>query len=72
MRIDEITDLNSILKSDQYISLLRTLKIKAQSDINATRIKNQVIKSWKKGMKSRKHYDTLLSTININLNNLLK
>lgn len=71
MRLDEFTKLSDVLKSDQYITLLRQLKTDTKDDINITRIKNQVIQSWKKGMKSRKHYDDLLGTININIGDLI-
>lgn len=71
MRLDEIVTLNDVLKSNQYIKLLRHLKAKAKNDINVMRIKNQVIQSWKKGMKNRKHYDSLLTQINISLNSLI-
>lgn len=70
MRLDEIVTLNDVLKADQYIKLLRRLKT-THDDINVTRIKNQIMQSWKKGMKQRKHYDTLLSTIDISLNDLI-
>lgn len=70
MRLDEIVSLNDVLKADQYIKLLRRLKT-THNDINVTRIKNQIMQSWKKGMKQRKHYDTLLSTIDINLKDLI-
>ena len=70
MRLDEIVSLNDVLKADQYIKLLRRLKT-THDDINVTRIKNQIMQSWKKGMKQRKHYDTLLSTIDISLNDLI-
>jgi len=70
MRLDEIVTLNDVLKADQYIKLLRRLKT-TRNDINVTRIKNQIMQSWKKGMKQRKHYDTLLSTIDISLNDLI-
>lgn len=72
MRLDEITTLNDVLKADQYIVLLRRLRSNVNSGINVTRIKNQVIQSWKKGMKSRKHYDKLLGSIDININDLIK
>ena len=71
MRLDEIVTLGDVLDSSQYIKLLHTLKADAGKDIDVTRIKNRVIHSWKKGMKHRKHYDDLLSKINLNLNNLL-
>jgi hypothetical protein len=71
MRLDEIVTLNDVLKADQYIKLLRRLK-STHDSINVTRIKNQIMQSWKKGMKNRKHYDTLLSTIDISLNDLIK
>lgn len=72
MRIDEIVTLNDVLKASQYIKLLRSLKARANTDINVTRIKNQVIQNWKKGMKHRKHYDNLLNQINLSLNDLIK
>jgi hypothetical protein len=70
MRLDEIT-LSDVLKSDQYVTLLRRLKTDAKDDINVTRIKNRVIQSWKKGLTSRKHYGDLLNTININIGDLI-
>lgn len=72
MRLDEIVTLRDVLGSDSYIKLLRRLTTDAGSDINVTRIKNQVLSSWKKGMKSRKHYDSLLNQINLNLRDLIK
>lgn len=71
MRLDELVSLNDVLKSDQYVKLLRRLKTDAKNNINVTRIKNQIIQSWKKGMKSRKHYDSLLGSININIGDLI-
>lgn len=71
MRIDEIVTLNDVLRADQYIRLLRQLKVRASKGINVARIKNQVMKSWKSGMKQRKHYDSLLSTIDVKLTDLL-
>ena len=72
MRLDELVDLNDVLKSDQYIKLLHTLKAGAKEDINVQRIKNQVIQSWKKGMKSRKHYNSLLDKIHLNINDIIQ
>lgn len=72
MRLDELVKLNDVLKADQYMKMLNMISTKAGNDINITRIKNRVISSWKKGMKNRKHYDDLLSKININLNDLIK
>jgi hypothetical protein len=72
MRIDEIVTLNDVLKANQYIKLLRHLKAHANQDINVTRIKNRVIQSWKKGLKHRKHYDRLLSEIDLSLNDLIQ
>jgi hypothetical protein len=71
VRLDEIT-LSDVLKSNQYIALLHKLKAQANNDINITRIKNQVIQSWKKGMKSRKHYDDLLGSVNLKLHDLIE
>lgn len=70
MRLDELVSLNDVLKASQYIALLRRLKVKG-NDINVTRIKNKIIKDWKKGMKSRKHFDSLLSQIDLSLNDLV-
>lgn len=72
MRIDELVTLNDVLKADQYMKILKMISTRAGNDINITRIKNQVISSWKKGMKNRKHYDNLLSKIDISLNDLIK
>jgi hypothetical protein len=72
MRLDELVTLNDVLKADQYMKILKMISTRAGNDINITRIKNQVIQSWKKGMKHRKHYDDLLSKIDINLNDLIK
>lgn len=71
MRIDELVTLNDVLKASQYIRILRMISTRAGNDINISRIKNQVIQSWKKGMKHRKHYDNLLSKIDINLSDLI-
>lgn len=71
MRLDELVTLNDVLKADQYMKILKSLRSHKTSDINITRIKNRVIQSWKKGMKQRKHYDNLLSKININLKDLI-
>ena len=70
-KLDE-TILSDVLKADQYIKLLHKLRSDVSKGINVTHIKHQVIKSWKKGMKSRKHYDTLLHSLDINLNDILK
>jgi len=72
MRLDELVTLNDVLKADQYIKLLHRLSIKANADINVTRIKNKVIQSWKRGMKSRKHFDKLLNKIDLNLSDLIE
>ena len=71
MRLDEIQSIHDVISADQYITLLRRLKTDAKSGINLTRIKNQVIQHWKKGMKSRKHYDKLLGSVNLNLRDLI-
>lgn len=72
MRLDEIVSLNDVLKSDQYIKLLRRLRAKSIDDLNITRIKNKIIQSWKRGMKHRKHFDSLLAEINTNVDALLQ
>jgi len=70
MRLVEFVTLNDVLKGSQYLKLLRHLNA-TKDDINLTHIKNQVINSWSKGMKARKHYDDLLSKVEINLNDLI-
>lgn len=72
MRLDEILKLNDVLKADQYITLLKSIKADAKPDINIVKLKNQIISSWKKGQTSRKHYDDLLGTINVSLGDLIK
>lgn len=71
MRIDELVTLNDVLKASQYVKLLRRLKVHSKTDINASRIKNQIIRSWQSGMKSRKHFNNLLSKIDLSLNDLI-
>lgn len=71
-QLDEIVSLNDVLKADSFVTLMKAINTKIGTDINVTRIKNQVLQSWKKGMKSRKHYDKLLSQIDISLNDLIK
>lgn len=63
--------IHDVLKADQYVTILRHLNTKAKSDINVTRIKNQVLKAWSKGMKSRKHYDKLLHSVHVSLSDLI-
>lgn len=70
MRLDEIVTLNDVLNSSHFIKLLNKIKTRPQ-DLNVTRIKNQVLKSWKAGMRSRKHYDDLLSQIDISLKQII-
>lgn len=69
MKLMELVSLNDVLKGSHYMKLLRHLS--ATKDINTTRIKNQIIQSWKSGLKSRKHYDDLLKSIDISLNDLI-
>ena len=71
MRLDELVTLGDVLKASQYVKLLRTLKVHAKDDIKADRIKNKIMQDWKSGMKSRKHFDSLLGQINLNLNDLI-
>ena len=71
MKINEVVSLNDVLKADQYVTLLKKLKIKADNGINVTGIKNKIIQSWKTGMKSRKHFNSLLGEVNLNLNDLI-
>jgi hypothetical protein len=70
--IDESVTLSDVLKSDQYIKILRHMKTKTGTDINVTRIKNQIIQSWKSGKKHSKHYAGLLSQIHLNIHDLIK
>lgn len=72
MRLDEFVSTDDVLESNQYVKLLKRLKMRAIKDINATRIKNQIIQSWKRGLKNRKHFDKLLSEINTNVDTLLQ
>ncbi len=71
MRIDEIVSLGDVLKSSHYIKLMRSLNAKVSSDINVTRIKNQVLQSWQTGKRSRQHFDSLLGQIDLSLNDLI-
>ena len=71
MRLDEIVSLNDVLKANHFLKLVNGLN-SVSGGLNTTRIKNQVLKSWQSGMKSRKHYEDLLSQINLSLNDLIK
>ena len=71
MRIDELVKLNDVMKSNQYLKLLQGLKAHTSDSINLVKLKNQVMKSWSIGLKSRSHYDNLLKPLNINLNDLI-
>lgn len=70
MRLYELVTLNDVLNSDSFIKLMGSIKAKPQ-DLNVTRIKNQVLQSWQKGMRSRKHYNSLLNNIDINLSQII-
>jgi hypothetical protein len=70
MRLDEIVTLNDVLNSDSFIKLMNSIKAKPQ-DLNVTRIKNQVLQSWQQGMRSRRHYSSLLNQIDISLNQII-
>jgi hypothetical protein len=72
MRIDEVISLKRVLKSSQYIKLLRKLRVKATKNINVQRIKNRIIQSWKRGMKHRSHFDTLLREIDTSVDAILQ
>lgn len=71
-QLNELVTLNDVLKSDHYIKLLKSLRVRAGSDIEILNLKNKIITSWKKGMKSRKHYDNLLKKIHLSLTDLIK
>lgn len=71
MRLDELVTLNDVLNSAHYQQLVNGLSAMGSNDLNVTKIKNRVINSWQKGMKSRKHYDGLLSKIDLSLNDLI-
>jgi len=72
MRLDELVTLGDVLSMDQYLKLLGKMSTKLGSDIDTNSLKNQIIQDWQKGLRKRKHYDTLLSTLNISLSNLLQ
>ena len=63
--------LSDTIKADQYIKLLKHLRTDISPGVDATRIKNKIIQSWKRGMKSRKHYGGLLNQIHINIHDLI-
>jgi hypothetical protein len=71
MRLDELVSLNDVLKADQFVGLMSQIDTKLATDINAQRIKNQVLQHWKSGMRSRKHFDKLLQQLDISLNDLI-
>ena len=71
INIEEKVELSTVLSADQYLTLLKKMKAKSTNDLNISRIKSQIIQSWKKGYKSRKHYGSLLSQISLNLHDLI-
>jgi hypothetical protein len=71
MRLFELVTLNDVLNSPNYQQLVNGLSIIGRSDPNVMKIKNRIINSWLKGMKSRKHYDSLLNQIDLSLNDLI-
>lgn len=71
MRLDELVTLGDVLSMNQYVKLLGKMSTKLGSEIDTNSLKNQIIQDWQKGLRKRKHYDTLLSTLNINLSDLL-
>ncbi len=68
--LTELVSLQDILKSSSYVSLLNRLK-NYNSGIDTRHIKNQIIHSWRSGMRSRKHFNGLLNQINLNIKDLI-
>jgi hypothetical protein len=64
-------DVGDVLKPNQVIDLLKSLKVKIDPGIETDRVGSQIIQSWKKGLKSRKHYDNLLSAVHLKISDLI-
>lgn len=71
-QIEEGSELHHTLKADQYVRLLKHLRAKATDNIPITHIKNQIVKSWKRGMKNIKHIDRLLNRVDMTLHSIIK
>lgn len=67
----EIVSLNDVLLSDQYIRILKNLKVRADKGQDVQKIKNQILRSWKKGRQTRKHLNSLLKKVDLSLDDLI-
>lgn len=70
--LDEGSEIHKRLRADQYVYLLKHLRTKATDNIPVAHIKNQIVKSWKRGMKNVKHIDRLLKRVDMSLMDIIK
>jgi hypothetical protein len=69
--IEQDLDVGDVLKPNQVVDLLKSLKLKIDPGIEVDTVGNQIIQSWKKGLKSRKHFDNLLSAVHLKISDLI-
>jgi hypothetical protein len=71
MRIDEVIATDDILKKE-YSKIIKHIDTKLPTHIDVGPIKNQILKSWKAGQRSRNHFQNLLKKhLDISLNDIL-
>lgn len=59
------------LTEAQYNTLLQELDRRIMNRLNARRIKRRIVNAWKRGMHKRTHFDNILHSVDLSLNNLV-
>jgi hypothetical protein len=59
------------LTESQYNTLLQELDRRIMNRLNARRIKRRIVNAWKRGMHKRTHFDNILRSVDLSLNNLV-
>lgn len=62
---------NDTLTEEQYNTLLQELDRRVLNRLNARRIKRRIVTAWKRGMHKRTHFDNILRSVDLSLNNLV-
>lgn len=71
MKIDEVVSLNDVLRVSQYKKILKHIKPRVDVDIDFKTIKNNIVRDWRSGQRSRKHYEKLLKKLNLSLSKII-
>lgn len=64
-------DTDEVLSEEQYQALLHELDRRLMNRLSASRIKRRVMKSWRRGMHRRTHYDDILRKVDLSLRDLV-